>query len=1103
MKLTDFPHLSNETLLLECFEDISQLPSDVEVKLFKDNDDLYLQYAEKIVLVHIPDANTRFELLLENPETLWLLCKKRTNQLFLQYLSAVESTPLTIDIGVSEKIVEDLLNKDLIPNPNMSSACNWLRHDFFLPILPEETLNRLVIAKHENSVEGNFLVFGKGWKINIHTNKSGKSLIKNITRIKSFPTSVSIVYGNIQFKDFSLATLMMSSEQRALLETSLRDNGDYLKLWQNYNDLEWQRASSKAKQLGVLRYDGKKVVDAEVFQWALSITNEDKLKEFREQWNNLELAGGDLVEVSEYQPDWENEEVNTDKPKQAIRGKISFKKNTVLITLNEDRRHSKPTEKGYVFLSLAGQASVKRRRETARASIQAGQRLPQLQYLLEGVSTPVIKRKLLKPLTVYAKELFHGKPTDKQEEALKIALNTSDIAIIVGPPGTGKTQVISALQRRLIEESKNSSIQHQILVSSYQHDAVDNALSRSDVYGLPAWKVGGKQGNKKETVIFDEWCKKRRKTIAENLPELEKNEPHVALLDSLNTHIVELRLGSLSEVNRHKKLLAINEVLEALKSERIRISALLLSDWNEYVESSQSAKQIIKSPDKLLRKTRALRTESKSYCDDGADRAYDLNRQLSRISLKISADEKELLETASDSDELSALQLKQLNDLKNYLLKNLLPDYRPLAIKRRLNNQGISLLNRIENELAEKTQSSSKGIVAIVRQYHDALEFSPRAAQRTAKEYASVVGATCQQAAGNEMSSLKAVNHLDTNAVEFNTVMIDEAARANPLDLFVPMSMANRRIILVGDDRQLPHILEPEIEEELSEIHQLSKLEQEAYRKSLFEVLRKNLEALEKKDGIKRVVILDTQFRMHPILGDFVSRNFYESEGMPEIKSGRPASDFIHNIKGYEDSVAAWLDIPLNEGFEDKNQRTKSTYREVEARKISIEVKRLLSTSDKSLSIGVITFYSAQREKILDEMVKQDLYIHDESGYQIHEDYLVANKNQQQVEARLTVGTVDAFQGKEFDVVFLSMVRANTKSDRGKSVEAELKEKFLNQKYGHLRLNNRMNVAMSRQRKLLIVVGAKSMAQGDDAQAAIPALVDFLNLCGGENGCIL
>ncbi len=102
---------------------------------------------------------------------------------------------------------------------------------------------------------------------------------------------------------------------------------------------------------------------------------------------------------------------------------------------------------------------------------------------------------------------------------------------------------------------------------------------------------------------------------------------------------------------------------------------------------------------------------------------------------------------------------------------------------------------------------------------------------------------------------------------------------------------------------------------------------------------------------------------------------------------------------------------------------------------------------------------------------------------------------------RLRVGTVDAFQGKEFDVVFLSIVRATDVVVPDQKVGDE-RERMLNGKYGHLRLANRLNVAMSRQRKLLVAVGDKRMAESAESKEAVPALCEFLKLCreGMANG---
>src|SRR4051794_1791611 len=149
--------------------------------------------------------------------------------------------------------------------------------------------------------------------------------------------------------------------------------------------------------------------------------------------------------------------------------------------------------------------------------------------------------------------------------------------------------------------------------------------------------------------------------------------------------------------------------------------------------------------------------------------------------------------------------------------------------------------------------------------------------------------------------------------VEFETVIVDEAARANPLDLMIPLSQARRRIVLVGDQRQLPHVLEPEVERELDTSVEAGT--RDALRQSLFEGMFSDLKDRERNGEPRRVVTLDTQFRMHPALGAFVSRAFYEPHGA-ELKSGRPASDFAVHLNDFPGAVAAWVDIPNSRGGE-------------------------------------------------------------------------------------------------------------------------------------------------------------------------------------------
>lgn len=183
-----------------------------------------------------------------------------------------------------------------------------------------------------------------------------------------------------------------------------------------------------------------------------------------------------------------------------------------------------------MYLSLAGQRSMGKRRLAAKQSIDSGKRLPQLKWLLEGVAVPAARRRPISGLTPYVLESFKGgKPTEKQALALDCALNTPDLAIIIGPPGTGKTQVIAALQRCLGERAEKQNIAAQVLVSSFQHDAVDNALERSDVFGLPGARVGGKHGESDQAALIEPWLERQaahlhRKIAQEysRFPELEQ-----------------------------------------------------------------------------------------------------------------------------------------------------------------------------------------------------------------------------------------------------------------------------------------------------------------------------------------------------------------------------------------------------------------------------------------------------------------------------------------------------------------------------------------------------------------------------------------------------
>jgi len=89
---------------------------------------------------------------------------------------------------------------------------------------------------------------------------------------------------------------------------------------------------------------------------------------------------------------------------------------------------------------------------------------------------------------------------------------------------------------------------------------------------------------------------------------------------------------------------------------------------------------------------------------------------------------------------------------------------------------------------------------------------------------------------------------------------------------------------------------------------------------------------------------------------------------------------------------------------------------------------------------------------------------------------------------RLKIGTVDSFQGMEFDIVFLSVVR----SKDIKTINDRLKDYNL---FGFLISKNRLCVSMSRQKKSLIVVGDKEFFNNNRAKKDVEELYNFLQLC--------
>ena len=245
----------------------------------------------------------------------------------------------------------------------------------------------------------------------------------------------------------------------------------------------------------------------------------------------------------------------------------------------------------------------------------------------------------------------------------------------------------------------------------------------------------------------------------------------------------------------------------------------------------------------------------------------------------------------------------------------------------------------------------------------------------------------------------------------FGTLFIDEATQSIEAACWAAILKADR-VIFAGDHQQLPPtILCPEAE-----------------RGGLSETLMQKV-VLSKPTCVK---LLDTQYRMNRLIMEFSSQWFYNGQlhAAPEV-ANRTLAPW--------DAPLVWVDTAGSHFSEHTNASQSRSNREEAALVTGILKEYVRQTAIdpalyNSISYGVISPYKAQ-VALLRRMVGK-------------------SRTLAPVHSRITVNTVDGFQGQERDVILISMVRDN---ERGA--------------IGFLKDLRRMNVAITRARMKLIIVG--------------------------------
>ena len=123
----------------------------------------------------------------------------------------------------------------------------------------------------------------------------------------------------------------------------------------------------------------------------------------------------------------------------------------------------------------------------------------------------------------------------------------------------------------------------------------------------------------------------------------------------------------------------------------------------------------------------------------------------------------------------------------------------------------------------------------------------------------------------------------------FEYVIIDEAAKASTPELLVSLMQCSKKIIMVGDQNQLP----PQLSIEMEEIFRNDELQQD---KSFFTTLFESLDSNNKQTLIK-------QYRMNPVIGTMVSKLFYNND----ILNGTKEEKENHNLDRFEGKNIVWI----------------------------------------------------------------------------------------------------------------------------------------------------------------------------------------------------
>ena len=850
--------------------------------------------------------------------------------------------------------------------------------------------------------------------------------------------AVYILQGEVSFVDSSRSA-RVSSEVIKMMN-QITSGGEYFDVWEAYNDLDRMFAFKQATENGIRKYKSYTCRLKESFEYCFELSG-GSFDSFQEG-QQIDCTDDDnILSLEKF--------ANSEQMKRLHSVTVGvfdrIEGNKCYIIDNYGDSQKKLPNQGFLFVSIVGDAVRLSRRERAKSDIITDS--APIKGLVQMIDKGAAIDKAVRdenPVTEMLKRKYPDKEFNKEQRAaIKTALDTPDIAMILGPPGTGKTTVIKAIIARYEEYFKkhNDCQIPRILVTSFQHEAVENVIVGMDGNGLPSDRKGGKRdGQDKKSESIRDWRDSITEFIQSEIHKLvpEGDETQTVLRDQIYAWQYRGKdpaegIQLLKTAVAGKRLLLSEELNDKINE------ILARTDIGQKEESSAISNIEEESREEIRQILLSQRTTPEAYEDDGKKQANMLKYKILLGDIDNEGDVDfidKVLKTKGKDPEVFKAYTDTVQRLKGKYLKD---EKASVAIPDLVSIE--QCLKAVDTELEQKRiarlENRNEAMAAVLQTYLEQIQ-DEKEIEKIIQHYANITAATCQQS--------MEVGKWASNTI-YDLVIVDEAARANPLDLLIPMSMG-KQVILVGDHKQLPHMLDPDVVKAFEKNDRMQELG--VLGQSLFERLYR---AFDKSNTpVKRTARLSRQYRMHPAIGEFASENFYTEYPLDSSEIDIAAKQA--NLGMYNNSPIAWINLDKNKYGMEEGRQSKARIKE--AKRIVQEVRAVLN-KDPHKTIGIISFYKLQSEKI-------------------HE---LVNKELTDIQReKVSVGTVDAFQGKEFDVVFLSCVRANT-----------IGLDDMRHRVGHISDMSRLCVSFTRARQLLIVVGDR------DTVSCIPVFGEFISKC--------